>query len=131
MPTPSNKKSIVKKKRTPFIRHHAERHKRLGMTWRSPKGIDNRMRRRFKGTRPNVKIGYGSDKKTKFLRPNHFYTFVVHNPAELEVLLMHNKTHAAEIAHAVSFKTRKAIIQRASQLDIKVTNRNARVRTEE
>jgi len=31
------------------------------------------------------KIGYGSDKKTKFLRPDGFKTFVVSNPADLQV----------------------------------------------
>lgn len=33
------------------------------------------------------KIGYGSDKKTKFLRPDGFKTFVVSNPADLQVIL--------------------------------------------
>jgi len=37
--------------------------------------------------------------QTKFLRPNGFKTFLVHNLKDLEVLLMHNKTYAAEIAH--------------------------------
>jgi len=133
MPTPVKTKKILKKRRAKFLRHHSERHIRLGAqeTYRKPKGIDCRMRRRFSGTRPMAKIGYGSDKKTKFLRPNHYYTFLVHNVKDLEVLLMHNRTHTAEIAHPVSFRTRKEIVARAKQLDIKVTNPNARVRTEE
>ena len=50
---------------------------------------------------------------------------------DLELLLVNNRTYAAEIGHAVSFKTRKAILTRAAQLDVKVTNANARVRKQE
>ena len=35
---------------------------------------------------------------TKLLRTG-FYKFVVHNSKELELLLMHNRKYAAEIAH--------------------------------
>uniref|UniRef100_A0A6B2LQR7 Ribosomal protein L32e n=1 Tax=Arcella intermedia TaxID=1963864 RepID=A0A6B2LQR7_9EUKA len=134
MPAPVLNKTIVKKRRARFLRQHVERYKRLSIkhnSWRKPKGIDSRMRRRFKGQRPLANIGYGSDKKTKFLGPNHLYTFLVHNVADLEVLLMHNKKYAAEIGHAVSFQKRKEIITRAQQLDILVTNKDARIRHQE
>ena len=46
---------------------------------------------------PNV--GYGRDKKTKHMLPSGFWKFLVHSVKELEVLLMCNKSHCAEIAH--------------------------------
>lgn len=73
----------------------------------------------------------GSDKRTKHKLPNGFYKFIVNNVKELELLLMHNRTYAAEIAHAVSTKKRAEIVERAAQLNIKVTNGNAKVSVED
>lgn len=60
-------------------------------SWRRPKGIDSRVRRKFKGCTLMPNVGYGSDKKTRHSLPNGFKKFVVHNVKELELLMMHNR----------------------------------------
>mmetsp|Transcript_9433 Transcript_9433/g.14643 ORF Transcript_9433/g.14643 Transcript_9433/m.14643 type:complete len:137 (+) Transcript_9433:77-487(+) len=130
--TPLNKKTIVKKRTKKFARHQADLFMRISRTsWRKPKGIDGRVRRRFKGAVPLPSIGYGSDKTTRNIHPNGFKSVVISNVKELEMLMMHNRTYAATVSHSVSSRVRRDIIERAEQLAIKVTNANAKLRAEE
>ena len=114
-----------------FNRHQWDRKIAVKKSWRRPKGIDGRCRRQMKGLPKLPKIGYGTAKAQRHLLPNGLLKFVVANVKDLELLMMHNRTYAAEIAHSVSSQKRKAIVERAEQLNIKVTNANARLRAEE
>jgi len=130
--TPLLRKRIVKKRTLKFTRFQSDLYGgRLAESWRRPRGIDNRMRRRFRGNKNMPRIGYGSDNTTKFYLPNGLKKFVVHNLADLDVLLMNNRTFCAEIAHNVSAKKRALIVKRAQQIRVKVTNARGKVRTEE
>merc|ERR1712179_43699 len=129
--TPASHPKIVKKTTKKFIRHQSDRYIGLRASWRKPKGIDNRVRRKFKGMYLMPNIGYGSAKATRHMLPTGFRKVLVHNMKELEVLMMQNKKFCAEIAHGVSSKNRKALVERAQQLAIRVTNPNARLRSEE
>ena len=78
----------------------------------------------------DIQIGYGSNKKasldlksmsiprilptiqTRHLLPNGLKKFLVNNVREVDLLLMHNKSFAAEIAHNVSSRNRTLILER-------------------
>nr|CAG4636643.1 EOG090X0HTB [Eubosmina coregoni] len=122
---PASRPKIVKKRTKQFVRHQSDRYHKLKKNWRRPKGIDNRVRRKFKGQFLMPKVGYGSSKLTRHMLPNGFRKVVVNNLKELEILMMQNRKFCAEIGHAVSSKKRKVIVERAKQLAIKVTNANA------
>merc|ERR1711941_143303 len=122
MVKPLIKRKIVKKKTNTFKRHQSDRYHKLDENWRKPKGIDNRLRRKFRGMTRMPKIRYGSNKRTRHVLQNGFKKFRVFNTADLELLLMHNRTYAAQIAHTVSAGKRKDTVQRAAQLNIKVLN---------
>lgn len=105
-----------------------------------------------------MQIGFGSNKKTRYMMPSGHKSFLVNNVKDVELLLMHNRTYAAEyvlllplnpvtpisttrekniqltnhnrIASAVSSRKRIDIIARAKQLGVKVTNSKAKVTTE-
>ncbi|KAF8822114.1 ribosomal protein RPL32 [Cardiosporidium cionae] len=99
--------------------------------WRKPKGIDCRVRRKFKGTNLMPSIGYGSNRKTRHMLPNGFYKFLVHSVSDLQMLLMQNTKFAAEIAHNVSARKRTEIINRADRLNIMVLNKRSRLTAQE
>jgi len=125
------KKSIFEKKTNRFNRFQSDRFDRVKESWRKPRGIDNRVRRRFRGAKLMPKIGYGSDKATRFQLQNGLYPFVVKTPKDIDMLLMHNEKFAAVIAHNLSARNRKIVLERAAQLGVKVVNSKARLTTEE
>nr|XP_044618173.1 60S ribosomal protein L32-like [Equus asinus] len=128
---PFVKPKIIKKRTKKFIWHQSDRYVKIKRNWRKPRGIDNRVRRRFKGQILMPNIGHGSNKKMKHMLPSVFQKFLVHNVKGLEVLVMCNKSYCAEIAHNVSSKNHKAIVEKAAQLAIRITNPNARLHSEE
>merc|ERR1712157_444286 len=108
---PIRHKKIVKKRTKRFIRVESEDFAKMGSSWRRPHGIDQRVRRRFAGTRECAKIGYGSDKNTKFLLPNGFKKFNIRNEKELEILLMNNRSYCGEIAHNISARKKLLLLK--------------------
>ena len=130
MAPPLQKMNKVVKRRKKFVRHQSDRKIAVKPNWRKQKGIDSRVRRKFKGcgvVQPN--IGYGTNKKHRHILPNGMLKAVVHNMADLELLMMHNRRYCAEVAHNVSARKRKEIVERAMQLDVKVLNKDARVKS--
>ncbi|KAK7807277.1 hypothetical protein U0070_016649 [Myodes glareolus] len=92
-PATSGETKIVKKRTKRFIRHQSDLYVKIKRNWRKPRGIDNRVRRRFKGQILMPNTGYGNNKKTKHMLPSGFPKFLVHNVKELEVLLMCSKSY--------------------------------------
>ena len=120
-----------KKRTKKFLRHQSDRFLRVPESWRRPKGIDGCVRRKFRGKIPMPNCGYGTNKKTRHMHQDGMYRFRVFNVKDLDVLLMNNRSYAAVIASNVSAQKRRSILERAAQLDIKVENKNARLKAEE
>lgn len=62
--------------------------------------------------------------------PSGHKSFLVKNLKDLDVLLLHTKTYAVEIAHNVSARNRVEIVAKAKKIGVKVTNPKGRVALE-
>ena len=124
----TNKTKKVIKRGKAFKRHHSDRYMKVKVAWRKPRGIDSCVRRRFRGNIKMVNIGYKNNNKTRHHLKGGFKKLLITNLADIELLLMNNRTHAGEIARTVSAKKRVDILSRAKELNVKITNPNGRVR---
>ena len=89
-------------------------------SWRRPKGIHNKMRKKLKGRPKMVEVGYGSPKEVKGLLPNGKRPVIVHNVEELEKI--DKEKEAAIIASTVGKRKREQIINKAKELNIEIFN---------
>jgi large subunit ribosomal protein L32e len=104
----------IKKRTKRFTRFESEDYpNKLSASWRRPRGIDNRVRRQFKGNKPLVSIGYGTKKEHRHVLPNGFKKLLIRNSADLEMLLMNNRVYCGEFAHNLSSQKRKVFLERA------------------
>ena len=125
-------KKIVHKKLNKFTRFEYEDYPgRMTPSWRRPRGIDNRVRRRFRGNKPMPKVGYRTDKQTRHLTKSGFRKFLVTNLRDLELLLMNNRHFTGEIASNLSARKRAHIVRRAAELNVRLTNGKGKLRVEE
>jgi len=130
-------KSIVgrvpgKKRVKRFLRHQSDRFIRIrDSTWRKPRGLDSRVRRRFRGTIRQPRVGLRTPEPFRHLLSNKFFPFAVKNVKDVELLLMNNRKFAAVLDHSLGVRKRKQIVERAQQLNVKVVNGHARIKTEE
>lgn len=97
---------------------------------RKVRGIDCFTRRRFKGTQKMPKIGSKQDARTRHLLPNGFKKFLINNEKDLELLLMNNRTYCGEISQRIGVSKRLRIVQRAKELNVRLTNAKAKAKKE-
>jgi large subunit ribosomal protein L32e len=110
----------VKRTKPAFVRPESWRYDKFSVSWRRPRGLDNKVRRKIKGWPPMPCMGYKGPKIARGLHPSGYREVLVNNVAELSKI--DPILQAARIAHTVGKRKRALIIEEAKKLKIKVLN---------
>jgi large subunit ribosomal protein L32e len=110
----------AKHKKPEFLRSESWRYSKMSESWRRPRGLDHKMRRKIKGWPPMVSTGYKGPKIARGLHPSGFRDVLVHNVNEVSAV--DPKVQAARIARTVGKKKRALILEEAKKKKIVVLN---------
>lgn len=122
---PLSKKALktrerAKNKKPNFVRPESWRYDKFSESWRRPRGLDNKMRRKIKGWPPTVSTGYKGPKIARGLHPSGYREVMVYNVTD--VAKVNPATQAARIAHTVGMRKKTQIIAQAKKRKVCVLN---------
>jgi large subunit ribosomal protein L32e len=110
----------VKRRKPAFVRPESWRYMRLKETWRRPRGLDHKIRRKIKGWPAAVSTGYQGPKVARGLHPSGYREVLVYNTEDLKSI--DPKTQAIRIAHTVGRRKRTMIIIEARKKRMTILN---------
>jgi large subunit ribosomal protein L32e len=110
----------AKKSKPAFVRPESWRFDKFSESWRRPRGLDNKIRRKIKGWPPGPSTGYKGPKITRGLHPSGYEDVLVYNVTD--VAKINPATQAVRIGHTVGKKKRMEIIAEAKKLNLVILN---------
>jgi large subunit ribosomal protein L32e len=113
----------VKNRKPDFKRQESWRYKRVEKSWRKPRGLDSKMRKRVKGWPRSVAVGYRGPKEARGLHPSGYVEVLVRTVDDIGGV--DPETQAVRIGHTVGARKRVEILAMAEELGIRVLNPKA------
>lgn len=113
--------TVKRKKHPKFFRQNYGRtdRKRIGESWRRPRGHDNKKRSKHSAAGAEPNIGWRNAKVVRGLHPSGSGEVLVRNIEDLK-MVMHGT--AVRIAHGVGGRKRSAISAKAREIGLKILN---------
>jgi large subunit ribosomal protein L32e len=110
----------ARNKKPAFLRQESWRDSKFSESWRRPRGIDNKIRRKVLGWPASPSTGYKGPNVARGLHPSGYREVIIFNAES--VATVDPKTQAIRIGHTVGTRKRALIIAEAEKLQIKVLN---------
>ncbi|MGD6933837.1 MAG: 50S ribosomal protein L32e [Candidatus Bathyarchaeia archaeon] len=110
----------ARNKKPAFLRQESWRDSKFSESWRRPRGLDNKVRRKVLGWPASPSTGYKGPKVARYLHPSGYREVIVYNAGA--VAAVDPNTQAIRIAHTVGTRKRALIIAEAEKLNVKVLN---------
>ncbi|MGM5480945.1 MAG: 50S ribosomal protein L32e [Nanobdellota archaeon] len=110
----------LKAKKPSFVRHDSHKKKRVGPSWRKPKGRQNKVRLHKKGYVKHVSTGYGSPAAVKGLSRDGLRQCVITTKKDFNTL--DPKTDGIIISSRVGDRKREELVSYATENKFKILN---------
>ncbi|MFH1450549.1 MAG: eL32 family ribosomal protein [archaeon] len=107
-----------------FRRQEWSSEKKVGTSWRKPRGINSKMRMRQKGKCRAVRIGSRTATVKRGFHPSGLKEFLIKNEKQLEtVMKLDKKSLAIRISSSIGARKKALILKKADENKLKILNR--------
>ena len=107
-------------KKPNFKRQEYWRHKKLGESYRRPRGVHSKRRQKEARKPAMAGVGYRGPKATRGLHPSGYNDVLVENVEQIKAL--NPETDAARISATVGNRKRQLIVAKAQENGVKILN---------